>query len=339
VPASCPEATRGAGVRRQTLHRSCAGAIPFGFVYWLALALALLVVTVAPAARADDPPESAEATDLKKRADAAMDGLKYEQALDLYTRAYALSQDPAVLYNRGRVHQARSEYPQALDDFQRFEHDASPATRAKVPHLARLLAEVRARVSTLVIRCDKDGAQVTVRGVPLGTTPLAAQKVNSGDATIEVVAPGYPPFRVAQSLPGGEVATVDVHIAAASASTAVIVVTAEGAAAATVFVDGTRVGQAPVEVSRPPGTHVVVVRREGAEDVERSIVVAAGERRSLNMEQRAGSPITSRWWFWTAIGVGVAAGAATVFALTREKSPTGGDNFGPKQVAAPLVSW
>ena len=308
-------------------------------MYWLTLALALLAVTVAPAARADDAPESAEAADLKKRGDAAMDALKYEQALDLYSRAYLLSKDPSVLYNRGRVHQVRSEYPQALDDFQRFEHEASPALRAKVPRLAELLAEVRVHVSTLVIRCDHDGAQVTLRGVPLGVTPLPPQKVNAGDATIEVAAPGYPPFRVAQSLPGGEVATVDVRMGAASTSSAVIVVTAEGTAAASVFVDGTRVGQAPVEVSRPAGTHVVVVRRDGAEDVERSIVVAAGERRSLNMELHTGTPITSRWWFWTAIGVGVAAGAATVFIVTRDKSPTGGDNFGPKQVSAPLVSW
>ena len=173
----------------------------------------VFVILFATGARADDP----TAADLKKKGDDAMDALRYDEALAAYTQAYELGHDPAILYNRGRLHQARGEMPAAVDDLERFEREASPDLRAKVPKLSELLAEVRAKVSTLGIHCNVDGARVMVRGVVVGTTPLENVRLNSGAATLEVLAPGYTAYRRDLALAGGGSNVVDVVLVASAA--------------------------------------------------------------------------------------------------------------------------
>ena len=51
-----------------------------------------------------------------------------------------------------------------------------------------------------------------------------------------------------------------------------------------------------------------------------------------------GAPITSRWWFWTGIGVGVAGGIALTAALLTERD-AGKGSIAPGQVTAGLVSF
>ncbi len=62
-----------------------------------------------------------------------MDALRNDEAIDDFTRAYTLSRDPALFYDRGRARQARGEFPEALSDIQQFARDASPELRARVP--------------------------------------------------------------------------------------------------------------------------------------------------------------------------------------------------------------
>src|SRR4051812_1469730 len=72
----------------------------------LASSLALVVLLSALPARADPAPtaaERAQASTLKKRADEEMESLHYAEALTDYNAAYALTHDPALLYNRSRV--------------------------------------------------------------------------------------------------------------------------------------------------------------------------------------------------------------------------------------------
>lgn len=52
----------------------------------------------------------------------------------------------------------------------------------------------------------------------------------------------------------------------------------------------------------------------------------------------SGKPITSKWWFWTGIGVGVAGGIALTAALLTERD-AGKGTIAPGQVTAGLVSF
>ena len=51
------------------------------------------------------------------------------------------------------------------------------------------------------------------------------------------------------------------------------------------------------------------------------------------MKPNRGGGITSRWWFWTALGVVVAGGAtATAVILMTEKDPENGQGFTPGRI-------
>lgn len=298
----------------------------------LAICTIALLLFVGRIAHADD---AARAAELKKTGDKAMDALRYDDAIQAYTDAYALSRDPTVIYNRGRVHQARADYPLALDDIERFEKDASPELRARVPKLAPLLAELRAKVASVTIRCETAGARVLLRDKVVGETPIAAPiRTNAGPAVIEVTREGFKPYREETNLAGGTTTTVDVKLVPL---TAVLLVRAAGALDVTV--DGARLGKPPVETTVTPGTHRVTAEGDGVEPSSTSVVVGAGERKevSLELEQRPG--ILSRWWFWTGAAVVVAAGVVLTYAALTEKSPPSGDHFSPSHVQSSLVSW
>ncbi len=83
----------------------------------------------------------------------------------------------------------------------------------------------------------------------------------------------------------------------------------------------------------------MLARADGYEDRGTSVVIAFGEtKRRWQLEAQSQPSIFSRWWFWTGVGVIVAAGVVTTYALVTEK-PAGHGDFQPGQVSAPLVSW
>jgi hypothetical protein len=268
-----------------------------------------------------------------------MDSLRYEDAIAAYTDALGLNPDPAILYNRGRVYQARSEYPQALADIERFDHEASAELRSRVPKLVELLADLRSRVATLAITCNVSDARVIVHDRPVGMTPLPqALKVNAGPAVVEVVKDGYAPFRQEMSLPGGGELVANVALVSL-AKGGILAVRASGTGS--VYVDGKPIGTAPVETTVEAGSHTILVRSPSYEDAQTTAVVVAGERKEVTVALEKQPSVFGRWWFWTAAGVVVAGGVATAAALLTEKSPPSGDRFSPSQVRGPLsvASW
>jgi hypothetical protein len=304
---------------------------------WLVAAfLAIAFVLGGAMARADDT--TARANDLKKSGDKAMDALRYDDAIAAYTEAYALSHDPTVIYNRGRVHQARADYPQALDDLERFEREASPELLKRVPRLAPLLAELRAKVAVLTIKCEMAGARVLLREKVIGETPIASPiRTNAGPAVIEVTREGFTPFREETDLKGGATTVIEAKLVKVVPLQAVLVVRAVGALDVTV--DGARLGKPPVETTVNPGTHRVTAEGDGVEPSSTSVVVAAGERKEVSLELAHRPSVVSRWWFWTGAAVVVAAGVVLTYAVLTEKSAPSGDHFSPSHVQSSLVAW
>jgi hypothetical protein len=291
-----------------------------------------------PAAPAASPGSSARAADLKQRGDAAMDALRYDEALADYAQAYDATHDPALLYNQGRALQALGRYPEALAAIERFAKEAPPALRARVPKLDDLVAELRAHVARVSIRCEVQGARVLVRDKVVGTTPLAGPiEVESGKATIEIDAEGFEPYRRDVDLTGGALVALEAQLS--PRATSAVLRVSSTAASATVLVDGKPAGNAPVEIVIAPGSHAIAVRREGYEDVESTVVIQPGEHKDVTLEPQKNAPITSKWWFWTGVGVVVAGGVATTVALLKSKPASNGDGFSPSQVGAPLVRF
>ena len=323
---------------------------PVSFVIAAVLVTSAMPVPIAQAQQASSPqapqvaPPVGAASDadraaaLKKKGDEAMDSLRYADALTAYGDAYAISKDAALLYNKGRAYQALGDYPGALGELERFTSEAPAELKARVPKLNELLAEVRGRVATLILHCNTKNGRILVREHVVGSTgnekPI---KVTSGRAFVEVTAEGYQPYRKEIDLTGGATTTLDVVLVGRDRAGVLLV--RSSAASGTVFIDGKPMGNAPVEVMLEAGVHKIFVHRDGYEDTESSAVLAAGERKEITVEPQKNAPITSKWWFWTSIGVVVAGGAALTVALLTEKKAGTGDNFSPGQVSGPLVRF
>jgi hypothetical protein len=325
------------GPRPRTLHR------------WLAVTIAIACSLTAPGvARADGPtpaptaePAPAAGTDterataIRRRGDEEMVNGRAAEALAAYSEAYALSKDPALLYNKGRAFEAMGDYPSALDQIEEFERVGTPELKARVPGLARLLSELRQKVSQIAIVCDVDGATVRLRDRKIGVTPITSVvRVHAGTGTLEITKEGYYPYKRELPLPPAGLASVEVHLSSRASSGLLRV--ASSVAGARVTIDGKPAGSVPTEVVLQAGPHSVQLDRDGYKPATSSVLVTAGENKSVDIGLEAEAPITKKWWFWTGIGVAVLGGTAAVIALTSERD-AGTGTIAPGRITAGLT--
>ena len=272
---------------------------------WILATLFLLFLSTAAFAQSN-----AAVDEIKLRADQAMDNLRYGDALDGYEKAYSLSHDPRFLYNMGRALGAMGRYPEAVVKLERFRVDASAALRARVPQLDQIIADFKQHVTTLAISSNVPGARVLVRERAVGTTPLGELQVDAGPALVEVDADGYVPQRSNVVLPAG--GRLDLTFQLVKASPLGVLVVRSTPPASSVLVDGAAKGGTPLETSLMPGPHALLLSREGFRDLATSAVVERGVRRELDFKLEKKPGLVSRPWFWTVVGVAVAAVAAGV---------------------------
>lgn len=262
----------------------------------------------APSALSADDKKTA--ADLKKQGDDAMVLLRYGDALDAYTKAYKLTEDPALLYNRGRAFQALGKFPEALEQIEAFDAQAPAQLKARVPALDALLAELRAKVSAINLSSNVEGARIFIDKQIVGVTPLAgALKRNAGSVLVEVEAEGYTPWNQRLELRGGETASLVAKLSLKTTLGVLSVVSSTNGAR--VVVDNKPAGSVPVELSLNAGLHAIRVEREGYEPVSTSAMIVAGARKQVTIPL-APIPVTQRGWFWASVGLGVATAAAAV---------------------------
>jgi hypothetical protein len=273
----------------------------------------------------------------KRQGDEAMMALRYEEALAHYRRAYEATKNPALLYNMGRAYEGLADFPKALDALEEFSEKAAPDLKARVPKLAELVTDVRNRVATLILGSAVAGAEIRLGNRLLGKTKPGQMvfRVNAGPQTLAISHPDYFPFERPLTLAAGKIETVDIALASRTEQ-ALLRVTSPVSGAA-VVIDGVAIGNVPAEVPMKPGQHRIALSRDGYDRAETSVVIAAGEKKEVSVPMAVRETITSKWWFWTGIGVVlVAGGVATYIALTTEKSATAG-TIAPGTVKA--ESW
>lgn len=149
-------------------------------------------MTVPGRARADAPPVAADALtdqarELHLKGAALFEKGEYPQAEAAFLAAWAIKKHFQIAANLGACELKLGKSRAAA------EHLAY-AVRAFVPQdsperatAAKLLAEARAKIATVTLSVDTDGADVLVDGALVGTTPLAEPLfVEPGSHTIDV---------------------------------------------------------------------------------------------------------------------------------------------------------
>ena len=262
---------------------------------------------------------------MKKEGNEALGALRPGDALEAYRKAYALTPDPALHYNMGHALEALGNYPEALGEYEEFARVAPPDMRARVPRLAELIAEVRARVTRVSIRCNVPGARILVRDVAVGTVGpdgTFSQAFPAGPATFEITSEGYAAHRQSVTFArGGEVTFT---VALVTKSTAGVLRITTTPVPGDVYIDDNEVGRAPVETTVASGPHRIVVRHSGVRETTTQAVVNVGETVEVTVDLEKTPPIYTAWWFWTGVGVVLATGAVITYAAFKERSPDSG---------------
>ncbi len=286
-----------------------------------------------PSATSAEEAQRAQAEQLKERGDELFRARRYVDALEIYAQAEALVSNPRVLYNRARALEALGRYAEALTELERFRASAPPDLLDGLRGLDRLMQELSARVALLEVKVDVADANVSWEQQALGVSPLPAPvRVNAGAGQLRVEKDGYFPIERRMTLRGGQATSLELVLKSKATNGKLVV--RSSVAGTTVYVDDAVLGQAPTEVVLPPGSHRVVARRTGYDEVQTQVIVAPGQDRLLTVTPLATEvPLYDHWWFWAALGAAATAGAATYFIATDEPTQSHG-TFSPDVITA-----
>lgn len=286
---------------------------------------------------------------------------RWAEALGAFERASAKKSHAITTFNIAQCERALGQYTRARRAlFEALDRDQE-AAGGELPDPAReearaMATELEHLLPRVAVTLQPSDAALAIDGRPLepglasaagdapafvaGTaapgpgTPIHhvrfAVVMNPGTHVITVSRRGYQDVVLNRSFSPGSENTLKLELDRLPAT---IHVTSSHPDAV-VRVNGSDVGNPPVEVSRAAGRYRVTVTRAGFLTYETETTVRSGERVELDAVLREDHPaLTQRWWFWTAAGALVIGAATSTYFLTRPepeptRPPTSGGGLG-----------
>jgi hypothetical protein len=277
--------------------------------------------------------------ELKRSGNEKMDALDFVGALSDYQAALKGAPDDATLYyNVGRAQGLLGHNVEALEALEEFGRRATPDVRARA-QFDQLVAQARTKVAFLSVACPIAGSRVLVGKKVIGDAPLNHAPVDASPepVAVRIEAEGYREDVRTLTLTGTRETRLECRLLTKATSGTLLVTTVPPGAI--ISVDGRELGNPPLEVPLPSGQHTVLARRDGYDDAQVPVVVTAGDaKRTVDIQLTKAAPLTSKWWFWTAIGVVVVSGVVVTAALLTER-PADKGTIPPQQISAPLVRF
>lgn len=330
-----------------------------------ALASPAAAQTASPAAAQGQASTPAASVDARKEfldGTALLQQSNWAEALAAFERAAKLRPHPVTTYNIAACQRALGQYVRARGTFVRALTENTAAGGAElsgllVMDIGALITEIDGLIATASVTLEPADATVAIDGRPLevrretggalrlyaGTrAPGAGEAPPSGDFTlvidpgvhvITLARKGFAEVIVSRDFPTAKRTTLRLELDRLPTTFHI----ASNEPGAIVYVNGTDVGAAPVDLQRAPGSYRVVVSRPGFDSYEAQILAKPGDEVSLQASLRKEKvALTQRWWFWTGVGAVLVGAAATTYLLTRP-DPTRPDvNSGGLNWAVPV---
>jgi len=130
-------------------------------------AAVVVALTATSAAYADDPKAEKDALALFEQSKVAYREGRFDEAIDLLKKAYAIHAEPVLLYNLARAYEGVGNFEEAIDAYERYLKDATeiadrPAIEQRVAGLRRSVDEK----SRLARERDEAKRAQTARAAP-----------------------------------------------------------------------------------------------------------------------------------------------------------------------------
>jgi hypothetical protein len=186
------------------------------------LCLALMSPSLA---RADGGPSAAEQAEARTRYKKGLelyDEGAFDAALIELQRAHELSPSYKILYNVALVYLQLNDYAGSLKNFKRYLADGGKKVDGKrKAEIEKEIAKLQARVATVTLEVNVEGATVSVDDLEVGQTPLEAPLVlNAGKRRLSLQKRGYSPFAKVVVLAGGDEKKLSFELKSTAASAA-----------------------------------------------------------------------------------------------------------------------
>jgi hypothetical protein len=137
-------------------------------------------------------------------------------------------------------------------------------------------AQTAPTTGSIAIITDVPEARVRINGQELPASTFSREGLAPGNYVVQVIAEGHQPFRREVQVTAGQTTSVDVQMARDAGPPGRIAIIVTNAPSAQVIVDG-EAHTAPYVVNQPePGTHAVIVRSEGYEEISFTCSTAPG---------------------------------------------------------------
>jgi hypothetical protein len=287
--------------------------------------LALALAIAWPAAASGEEAASgdqARARQLFEQGVAAARAEDLGAAIDAFVESYALYPHPGTLLNLG-LYQIRAgrrvdAHATLSALMERWGEVISDLARDEV---GQRLRELEAALAFVTISTSPPGAAVSLDGVELGRTPLAAPIPREpGPCTVEARLEGHEPATETLDLRAGERSTVSLVLAPiADPDEPPALVVESRTAGALASVDEAEPAPVPLRLALEPGEHEVALSAPGHASQTRQVTLPeSGEVRldiTLVPLPAPPPPPPRRRWPWIVGAVAAAAVAATAVAL------------------------
>ncbi len=298
----------------------------------------------------DTKASEAEATDVVRAREQFASGAglvrtaQWAEALAAFEESSRLRPHPITTYNIGACQRALGRYTVAQATLERAL--AEEAGSAKLPEslraeaktylgeIGRLLVHVRlsVRPSDAAVAVDgrplqtldrADGSKVLVAGLRAAgrgeTLPAASVEVvlDPGTHLLTLSRKGFSDQVLNRTFSPGTNQVLTLNLDKLPATLRV----SSNQERSLVRVDRIDVGYAPIEIQRPAGPYLIAVEKPGFSAYETRVKMNPGEDADIKATLKP-TPITQKWWFWSAVGV-VTTGAVvgTYFATRSGPAP------------------
>ncbi len=211
----------------------------------------------------------------------ASDG-DFAGALIKFQSAYEAAKDPRLLWNVAFCQKNLRHYAKVISTLQQYMADTSTALTDKDRKDAKeLIQTIEPFTTRVTMHVTEDGAQISMDGELVGTSPLAAPiVVDIGERHIRVSKDGFVAFEKTAPFGGSAEVSLEVKLDKELHEGHLLV---NAPAAATVFLDDQPIGLGKIDRSVPSGGHQLRVTAAGMRNFQSEIVIQDRETRSVEV--------------------------------------------------------
>lgn len=299
-----------------------------GHVHRGVMAIGAVVLLAAAAGRARaQQPAAGDPRALFQQGVQLLDEHRYAEAIDALRRSIALREAPPAVYNLGLAQRGAGYHHDAIESFRRFLVVATDARFAATRQtVIDSIAELERSMPVVVLRIAGTPEHVRIDGEDVepsdGTREL---RVDPRPHRFEALRAGYAP--VSRELQPGPGTRNEVELDVGSHALPVHLSIEVTPRDAEIRVNGLPVGRGVHALDGPPGRYVVEATADGREPERRVVNLVAGANDRMSIALSEESPgVTSRWWFWTAIGAVALAAIGVGVGIYAYNTPGPTDN-------------